>query len=163
MREPLEGIFFVVQMHKIVFTPQVFRAHFRVCCSIFGTCYPSYLMKFCTDVFCITLTVKKFYSTYPSAWGHYAIFWVYFGYAPQCLEKLHECLYITVVVNNLRRVLGISLLWIFLGVFGPFCTVSQIVGNHLIFSSEFSLKSPLSDFPSVCPSFSSIFFSGMGH
>ena len=39
------------------------------------------------------------------------------------LDILHECLYITVVVTKLRNVFGLSLLWTFFGVFGPFCTM----------------------------------------
>ena len=55
-----------------------FGARFGVCCSIFQSCSLSYLTKFCTAVFSITMTVKVlgiFPSTYLSAGGIKQYFW----------------------------------------------------------------------------------------
>ena len=61
-----------------------FGDHFGVCFSIFETCSLSYLIKFCTDAFCIILTVNKLrkISQLVSHYlGHYTVFlglfWVY--------------------------------------------------------------------------------------
>ena len=40
-------------------------------------------------------------------------------------DILHKCFHITVMVTKLKNVLGISMLWIFLDIFCPFCTMPQ--------------------------------------
>ena len=58
---------------------EAFWAHFGVSSSILERCSPSYLMKFCIDFVCITLTInviEKVHDTYPSA-VFLDLFWVY--------------------------------------------------------------------------------------
>ena len=61
---------------------------------------------------------EKIHSRYSSAGGIMKYFWAYFGYIPECLGKLktsldilHKCLYITVVVAEIKNVLDLPLLW----------------------------------------------------
>ena len=76
----LKSIIVVVRVHYVVFTPftlprvkwnffevspslleailRYIGAHFGVYPSVFKRCFPSYLMKLCKDVFCITLTIN---------------------------------------------------------------------------------------------------------
>ena len=68
-------------------------------------------MKFCTNVFYITLTVTV--TCIPLMGGIMQYFWDNFLYIAQGLEKLkhffdilHECLNITVVVTKLRKCLA---------------------------------------------------------
>ena len=95
-----------------------------------------YLIKFCTNVFCITLTVnepRKFSLHIALCLGGYMqYFWDYFGYISWellSLEKLkrfpwffHECLDIIVVVTKLNVISTFPQPLTFFGVFDPFCT-----------------------------------------
>ena len=68
-----------------------FKAHFGVCFSILASCSILSYETFYLCFFKITMIVnmlKKFHSRYPSAGGITQYFLAYFGYIPQCLEKL---------------------------------------------------------------------------
>ena len=91
-------------------------------------------MKFCADVFCITLTVTMLRGISQGvslSLGHYAIFFgpiwgILFNVLKNLkhfFDTLHECLDITAVVTKLRNVFGFPLRCAFLGVFGSFCTM----------------------------------------
>ena len=66
------------------FDSEVFYSLFLRCSSIFENCSPSYQMKLCADIFCITVTVnvlRKISQHVFLCLGHYAVllglFWVY--------------------------------------------------------------------------------------
>ena len=87
-----------------------------------STVPPSYLIKFCTDIFCDSHCAKTvsehefLYSTFGPILG---IFLNVLGNLIYFLDILLECLDITVVVTKLKNMFGLFLLWICLGVFGP--------------------------------------------
>ena len=93
---------------------------------------------------------EKFHSIYPSTGGIMLYFWEFLGIFRKVLRNLkhffdvlHECLDIIVVVNKLKNILNLPLLWTFLDVCGPLCIICimyyilQIVMNHLSFSYLF--------------------------
>ena len=162
-------------------------AHFGVCFSIFESWSPSYLMKFYTDVFCITLTVnilRKDSQHLSLCWGALCnIFGSLLGIllnvlknVKNFLDVLHNCLHITAVVTKLINVLILALHWAFLGGVGPVCTIfvkyyGTISHFHLIFCLSFFLDprptegliiSPMSLCLSVFLSVSLAFFWGIG-
>ena len=118
-----------------------FRAHFRACSSFFENFSPSYLMKFCADVFDIIFTIcqvsffisflqcakKKIDSTCPSARGiMQTILGIFHNISRNLkysLDILQECLEITAMVTKVKNVLGLPLLWTFLGISVPFYTM----------------------------------------
>ena len=128
------------------------KVHFGVRSSIFESFSTFYLIKFCTNVFCIALTVnklRKFSLHVALCLGCYMqYFWGYFGYISWellSLEKLkrfpwyfsrmswyycsgHE----TKCYINLSTTFDI-----FRWFWSILYYVPQIVGNHLIFSNEF--------------------------
>ena len=68
-----------------------FWDHFRVYSSNFESCYLSYFMKFCADVFYITLTVSVLRTIWQHVFlcvGQYTVFWTYFGYILNELRHL---------------------------------------------------------------------------
>ena len=121
-----------------------FGAHFGVCSSIIESCSHLTLWNF-VHVFCIILTINVLRKISHHAFlclGHYA---AYFGYIPQCLEKLKTFFWYFAWMSwyycgghyNKKCV------WfpLALGIFGCFWPilyyVPQIVRNHVTFSSEF--------------------------
>ena len=122
-----------------------FGPHFGVCSSIIESCsHPPSLWNF-VHVFCIILTINVLRKISHHAFlclGHYA---AYFGYIPQCLEKLKTFFWYFAWMSwyycgghyNKKCV------WfpLALGIFGCFWPilyyVPQIVRNHVTFLSEF--------------------------
>ena len=90
----------------------------------------SYVLIFCRDIFRFTLTVNALWNISQQVSPCSEELWNIFGLnlsiflnvlriLKYSLDIFLECIDTTVVVKN---VLGFSLLWSFLGVFGPFCT-----------------------------------------
>ena len=91
-----------------------FGAYFGLCSSSFESCFSSYLMKFNTDVFCITVIVsvlRKISQHLSLCWWTLCnilgpilgILLDVLRNVKYSLEILHECLDITVVVTRLRN------------------------------------------------------------
>ena len=83
---------------------------------------PSYLIKFCTDIFCdshCAKTVSELEFLHSTFGPILDIFLNVLENLKYFLDILLECLDITVVVTKIKNMLGLFLLWICLGVFGP--------------------------------------------
>ena len=105
----------------------------------------SYLIKFWTDVFCITrtLNVLRNISRHVSlCWGHCPVFELIFVIflnvlrnLKDFLDILHKWLDITVVITKFKNVLDFPLLWTFVVYFWSILYyLLHIVWNHLKFS-----------------------------
>ena len=107
-------------------------SHFGlILCMLFYSWKISYLMKFCSYIFCISVRFIVLRTTLQHvslSFMQYLesiliIFLNVMRNLKHSLDILNKCLFITVVVTKLKNVLDLSLLWKFFGVFGQFCSM----------------------------------------
>ena len=108
-----------------------FVARFWVCFSILQSCSTSFVMKFYTDVFYVTLTVNELRKIpqLVSAGDIMRYIWVYSGYIPQCLENLKTYPYYFTRMcwcywggQQTKKRVGSTPVFDIFGCFCPFCT-----------------------------------------